>query len=112
MALPNTAKSAAALTANGPQKLDWLTGKTRGADRTLNPEGQFSIASWGDVRRLTAELEAIADWRDELLRKHRRVVLLWHLGLLSNGDRDTLFDETDDFKAACTRLALSVRSPA
>lgn len=64
----------------------------------------MSLHSLDDLKRLTRDLEAIADWRDDLQSRLQRAHLKFETVSCSFEEQDGLQDEAEEFKAVCTAL--------
>lgn len=65
----------------------------------------MTIASFDDVRQLTGNLEALAEWRDDLASRLRRAELCFQTIGLSEERREELERESEAFKRVCAWLA-------
>ena len=64
----------------------------------------MTLHSLDDLIRLSRDLEAIADWRDDLQSRLQRAHLKFETVGCSFEEHDGLQDEAEDFKAVCTAL--------
>ena len=64
----------------------------------------MSLHSLDDLVRLTQDLEAIADWRDDLQSRLQRAQLKFETVGCSFKEHDALHDEGEEFKAVCAAL--------
>ena len=64
----------------------------------------MSLHSLDDLIRLTRDLEAIADWRDDLQSRLHRAQLKFETVGCSSEEHDALQKETEEFKGVCTAL--------
>jgi hypothetical protein len=71
-----------------------------------NPQPFSSIE---DIERHTDRLEVICDWRDELVIKHRRAMLLWDLGLITVAEFNQIVDQVDHWHRAVDALTASMK---
>jgi hypothetical protein len=62
-----------------------------------------------DLEALTANLEVIADWRDDLVRKICRVELRFELCGLDGQEQEQLTQEVFAFTSLCRALADTLR---
>jgi hypothetical protein len=68
-------------------------------------QGGITIASFDDLRRITRDLETIADWRDDLACRLRLAQLRLELVGLDTDEQDALKAEVAAFKQVCSGLA-------
>jgi hypothetical protein len=68
--------------------------------------GQLAAA-----RKRLEDLETIADWREDLLRRIRQRQLIFELVTIG-GEQDSLRAEVETFKRCCRALAWPARSAA
>lgn len=62
----------------------------------------MSLYSVDDFKRLTRDLEAIADWRDDLQSRLQRAQLKFET--IGCAEHDALQEEAEEFKSVCTAL--------
>jgi hypothetical protein len=65
----------------------------------------MTLKSWADVDRLTDDLEAIADWRDDLRSRIARATLRFDLIGLDSSEQQELEAEVQEFKRVCRGLS-------
>lgn len=65
----------------------------------------MTLKSWADVDRLTDDLEAIADWQDDLRSTIARALTRFELVGLSDAEWDTLIAEVEEFKRLCRAIS-------
>ena len=58
-----------------------------------------------DIRRLTSDLQTMADWKDDLAARLRIAELCFQTIGLSEGRREALIHESECFTRACRALA-------
>jgi hypothetical protein len=70
----------------------------------------MTITSWADVDRLTDDLEAIADWQDDLRSRIARATLRSELVGLDPSEQEELEAEVQEFKRVCRGLLFGRRA--
>ena len=65
----------------------------------------MNLKSWADVDRLTDDLEAIADWQDDLRSRIARATLRFDLIGLDPNEQEELEAEVQEFKRVCRGLS-------
>ena len=93
-----TERPAAAVTASGPQKSDLLTGGVERQNRRKH-----------HAHQVLAELETVADWREDLDRRIERAQLRFLYTELSPEDRIDLEAEVHEFRSICRSLTKTMR---
>ena len=75
-------------------------------------ESHENIADMAHLERLVDDLEAVADWKEEIAAKIRRAQLRFELVGLDHGEVEELTDEVRNFKRLCLALGQSLRRAA
>jgi hypothetical protein len=73
------------------------------------------IETTADLIRLTADLETVADWKDELAGKIRRAALCFELVDVVHVEMTEIEDlaaEVSTFRSVCHALAATIGRPA
>jgi len=65
----------------------------------------MTLKSWAEVDRLTDDLEAIADWQDDLRSRIARATLRFDLVGLDPSEQTKLEAEVQEFKRVCRGLS-------
>ena len=69
----------------------------------------MTLKSWAEVDRLTDDLEAIADWQDDLRSRIARAMLRFDLIGLDPNEQEELEAEVQEFKSVCRGLSFGCR---
>jgi hypothetical protein len=97
MAPSNTARPASGVSGRRASETDRLGG-------AINGKGSEAAFARQARNTLTDSLEVMADWKAELLQKHRRAMLIWELGLISYWEWQSLIDEAGQWREAAKAL--------
>jgi hypothetical protein len=81
-----------------------------GADRAKSHE--IIADDMADLERLVDDLEAVADWKEEIAAKIRRAQLRFDLVGLDQGEVEGLTAEVRNFNRLCLALGQSLRRAA
>lgn len=70
------------------------------------------LRSYDEVRRLTAYLQTVADWKGGFERRAKRAQLRWEAGTLYANEHDQLIEEGGALLLLMRRLLMSERRGA